>query len=411
MIKEYLKHYSFAISLTLLYLVLAVCIMMLNRAFIVGALLGVIFLLFSFEKVAINKKTIGLSLLFVLVATIVVAIFLKSDSSLGRLLIYKISWNMFIEHPISGIGWGNFQREYGLYQGMYFQTGNYTQKEFLLADNSFYAFNDYWELIVETGIIGASSLFISIYFLVRISYYRLKDNPDDELLKLLLALLLVICIAALFTHVFEHGPFKIMLVFILSYLFLANFRKFKVVVALTVTVIYATNHYYFELKNINNYKKWEQAKILSSTGYILESQKIYENLYEEFHNNVEFLQNYNGVLGPNNTGKKIFLLKEILKRYTNHVSYLEMARLYDDIGMRKEAENAFLKAVYMVPNKFLTKEALFNFYLKHQQYKQAAHWRHIILTMPIKIPSERIEAIKQNVKSKHLLTLKTKTYD
>lgn len=248
---------------------------------------------------------------------------------------------MFTEYPITGIGWGNFQREYGLHQATYFQAGNYSQKEFLLADNTFYAFNDYWELIVETGSIGAGCLFTFLYFIVRLAYHRLHTTPNDDLLKFLLALLLVIGIAALFTHVFEHGPFKIILAFILSYLLLAKRKNFKIVATLTITVTYAACHYYFKLNNISNYKKWEHAKILSSTGYILESQKTYEYLYKKFYDNLEFLQNYNSVLGFNNPDKKIFILKEILKRYTHHACYLEMAKIYEEIGMRKSQKMHF----------------------------------------------------------------------
>jgi O-antigen ligase len=143
MVKDYLKSYAFILSIACLCLILTLSVLLLSRAFFVGALLGIIFLLFSFKKIVLSKKTVALSLFFVAVAIVVITIFLKSDSSLGRVLIYKISWSMFLDHPITGIGWGNFQRDYGLYQSAYFSAGNYSQKEFLLADNTFYAFNDY----------------------------------------------------------------------------------------------------------------------------------------------------------------------------------------------------------------------------------------------------------------------------
>ncbi|MBB2146192.1 hypothetical protein GM921_11895 [Pedobacter sp. LMG 31464] len=405
MIKEYLKPYSFMLSIACLCIILAISAVMLNRAFFVGALSGVIFLVFVFKKIALSKKTVGLSFLFVVIAISIATIFLKSDSSLGRIFIYKISWSMFLDQPITGIGWGNFQRDYGLYQAAYFSAGNFTQKEFLLADNTFYAFNDYWEFIVETGVIGAVCLFTSLYFLVSLVYRRLNTNLKDDILKLLLALFLVIGIAALFTHVVEHRPFKIVLAFILAYLALPSVFNVKTknlqnATIVTITATFALFQYYFELKNIGNYRKLEHAKTLSATGYILESQKIYTELYPQLKGDIEFLKNYNAVLvGHHNASKKIFLLKEILKHYTSHISFLEMATIYEELDMNKEAEIALLQSVYMVPNRFVPKEALYRFYSKNKQYEQAKFWRKIILTMPVKIPSERVEAIKQTVKN------------
>lgn len=389
------------VSMACLCLILAIAAVLLNRAFCIGALSGIIFLLFSFEKVAWSKKAAGFSLLFLLVAIAVVAIFLKSDSSLGRLLIYKISWNMFSEHPVTGIGWGNFQRDYGLYQAAYFSAANYSQKEFLLAGNTYYAFNDYWEFIVETGVIGAVCLFTFLCFIVRLAYHRLHTTPKDGLLKLLLALLLVIGVAALFTHVFEHRPFKIVLVCILAYLGLSN-QNFKIVAVLSITVAFTVFQYYFEIKNISSYRKWEQGKILSATGYVLEGREIYIELYPSFKNNISFLKDYNDALsGQDNLGKKIFLLKKILSRNTHNISYLNLAMVYEQLGLKKEAELTYITSVNLVPNRFVPKEAIYNFYIKHKQYKQAAHWRKIILTMPVKIPSERVEAIKQTVKNQN----------
>jgi O-antigen ligase len=46
----------------------------------------------------------------------------KSDSSAGRLLIYKICIKIFRESFYSGIGLGNFAAVYGKYQAQYFSS-------------------------------------------------------------------------------------------------------------------------------------------------------------------------------------------------------------------------------------------------------------------------------------------------
>jgi hypothetical protein len=386
-------------------LILAYSLFSLNRAFMIGSIVGILFLLLAYNKLRLRKKTIFLSILLFVSIIAVLAVYVKSDSSLGRMLIYKISWNMFLEHPFTGIGWGNFYRDYGLYQAQFFETGNYTQKEFLLAGNTFYAFNDYWQFVVETGIVGAVCLLFSVFLAIRISRLRLREEPNDHLLKLTIAVGLMIGIAALFTHVFEQKLFRIGAVFALVYIILPKLQSrilfSKGVLAITVVTVFAFFQYSFELMNIQNYGKWEQAKNLSSIGYVAESRSIYAELYSNFKDDVGFLKDYNDALGgENNIKKKIFLLKRILDQNTDNISYLKLANVYDEALMQREAERAYLTSVHIVPNRFVPKDALINFYVKTKQYDKANYWRRIILSMPVKVPSERIETIKQNAKNK-----------
>jgi hypothetical protein len=406
MLRKILKLQAFEISITLMCAILVYSLLSINRAFMIGSIVGILFLLLAYKKLHPGRKTIlfSLTLLIALIATL--AIYVKSDSSLGRVLIYKISWNMFAEHPFTGIGWGNFQRDYGLYQAQFFQSGNYTQKEFLLAGNTFYAFNDYWQFIVETGIVGALLVFFSTLLAIKTAWLRLKGNPNDHLLKLLIAMGIIIGSAALFTHVFEYKEFRIAIVLVLSYVFLPNKSRFNIpyskgVAVITIVIIFSLFQYSFKILKVNNYGKWEQAKTLSSIGYISESRLMYAELYTTFKNDIGFLKDYNDALGgENNFGRKIILLKRILNHCTDNISYLKLADVYEEAGMKKEAELAYITSVNIVPSRFIPRGALLNFYLKNRQYKQANYWRNIILSMPVKVPSERIDIIKQNVKNK-----------
>lgn len=406
--QEYIKAYGFRIGMVCMLALLVIAVVMVNRAFIVGALSGIVFLAFSFRKVALNWKTICLTIMLMLTAVGLLALFVKSGSSEGRMLIYKISWHMFIDHPFKGIGWGNFQRDYGLYQATYFRAGNFTQQEFLLAGNTFYAFNDYWELIVETGVIGLAGLGISIGLLVWLVWHSLTTEPENGLLKLVIALGFTIAVAALFTHVFGHKFFKIVLAAVLAYIVVQrklkfNYRYFSTIAILIVVGIFSIYQYYPDIKNRNGHKQWERAKTLTAIGYVLEAQKLYAALYPSLKNDIGFLKDYNDALtGSSNNGRKLFLLKKIMSRYTDNLSYLKLADLYNELNMQKKAEEAYLIATHMVPNRFVQKEALFNFYIGQGQFEKAAYWQNVILEMPIKIPSERINAIRQNVKNKSI---------
>lgn len=403
MLRDYITRNSFLLSITFLSLIFTFTLVTLNRSFTIGAIVGILFLLFVYQKIRVSKVVLVLSLLTVIAITLFLSFYIKSDSSLGRLLIYKISFKMFLEHPITGIGWGNFQREYNLYQAAFFKSGNYTQKEFLLADNTFYAFNDYLQLIVETGLVGGLCLITFITFITIITYIHLKTQ--NSFLIFLISILIVICVAAFFTHVFENKPFQIVVIVVLAYLFFyKNIERLKPLVRfcvfLSISGVASLAIYYKDIRKFNNYQKLEQAKSLSETGYVTESIKLFSELYPDLRNDVGFLKTYSDVLLNKDTQeKKVSILREILTQYTDNLTLLKMGLSYEQLGMNKQAEIALLQAVYMVPNRFAPKEALYNFYIKNKRYKQATYWRKIILTMPIKIPSERIEAIKQTVKT------------
>lgn len=382
---------------------------MLNRSFAVGAIVGILFLLFNYQKVRISKRTMVLSILAVIGIIVFLSVYVESDSSLGRLLIYKISFKMFLENPFTGIGWGAFQKEYNLHQALFFKLGDYTQKEFLLADNTFYAFNDYWQFVVEMGIIGGLCLLISLLLLIVLIRTRLKNNANDPFLKLLVAIALVISIAALFTHVFERKPFQIFLLCMLAYMILYDRVKglrpqIRLCALTAIPIVLALVVYFNVIRNIGNYQKLEQAKLLVGTGYVTEGISIFKELYPVLGNDIGFLKPYSEALsGTNMQKRKLLLFQKILKQYTDNSTLLKVGLLYQEMGMDRQAENALLQSVYIVPNRFVQKEALYNFYIKNKQYKHAAYWRKVILTMPVKVPSERIETIKQTVKNQTII--------
>lgn len=78
----------------------------------------------------------------------------KPRSAAGRMLIWKVSAGMALAHPLSGIGYGNFALLYSPEQGRYFEAGGGTPLERFSAMPAPYAFNDYLEAAVETGLAG-----------------------------------------------------------------------------------------------------------------------------------------------------------------------------------------------------------------------------------------------------------------
>jgi O-antigen ligase/tetratricopeptide (TPR) repeat protein len=93
--------------------------------------------------------------------------YLKPLSAVGRILVWKVSLQMFSEFPVLGVGFNNFSRLYNLYQGRFFSQGLGTEMERLSASPISYAFNDYLEGAVEFGILGFVIFALFWYLIMR----------------------------------------------------------------------------------------------------------------------------------------------------------------------------------------------------------------------------------------------------
>ncbi len=92
----------------------------------------------------------------------------KKDSANGRLLIRKVSYNMFKENPLLGNGVNSFQAHYMDYQAKYFKD-NPTSKYSQLADNTKHPFNEFIKIGVEYGVVGLLIVFSVIFFVIQLS--------------------------------------------------------------------------------------------------------------------------------------------------------------------------------------------------------------------------------------------------
>ncbi len=89
---------------------------------------------------------------------------LKPKSADGRLLIWKVSWRMIKDAPLTGFGKGGFAANYLYYQAEYMKSSA-SAEERKLAGDTHLAFNEPLRITVEHGAIG---LLIYLAFTIRI---------------------------------------------------------------------------------------------------------------------------------------------------------------------------------------------------------------------------------------------------
>jgi hypothetical protein len=101
-----------------------------------------------------RRKIIALSVVVVILLAISMTglFLLKKDSASGRAFTWKIALQTIAKHPF-GVGLGNFAGSYGDVQAEYFASGAGSEREEYIAGGVEYAFNEYLQICIETGII------------------------------------------------------------------------------------------------------------------------------------------------------------------------------------------------------------------------------------------------------------------
>lgn len=380
-------------------IIILISIFIESRAFVVGAVLSTF--LFCYFSFSLTRKSKIALFLFLLLAFLVLFLY-KLDSSLGRILIYKVSVQMLKDNWLTGIGFGKFYQDYLYYQAVYFQNGHYTTKELLLAGNTHYAFNEYWKLIVELGTWVIIPLILLFYFYVKFLFVSL--NKNKTLINYTFHFIIcTITIASCFTNTFSQD-------WIWSTLLIISFLNTYIPKKRCINFLIIFN--FFILLGII---------AIRITNYIAEKQ-LKEQTFdfrngdlglEEFCKNVKELQL--------EARKKKIALLQLQSRYyqdekqwykalnktlilaalkPNHIVYINLGNIYENLGQIDDAACWYQLSVNSVPNRFVSRDVLFEFYLRHKKTNEAKKVGTEILNLPVKVPSPIVNSIKEKVKNK-----------
>lgn len=392
-------------------LVLALCFFILiftsGRAGLAGFMVAVFLLNFkAFRKLTLPQKSALVVGSLLLLCSLYVA---KPDSSRGRLLIYKIVLQeMPVSKWISGIGFGQFKAQYNQYQSRYFAHHSIDSPEALLADNTYFAFNDPFQLTVELGIAGL--LILVFFFIVIVRKFIIESKTgfrdNDYLLGAYLAFFSFLT-GSLFSYPFQVLSLLPVFIFALSIIFRKEidrafylyYRKTILKFPFRKAIVYpvvAVGFIFIIFKTIWAYKLTAEAQQLSKAGFKHKSVSLYSKISNDLTINPNI--NYRFAIelaGLKKTDSAILVLRESMQYLYNDRSATLMADLYYEKGMNILAESFYRQAVFINPKLFRNRFALFNFYVETGQKGKAIHWGKSILNLPPKVPSPTTKMIKR----------------
>jgi len=324
---------------------------------------------------------------------------LKPNSSYGRLLIWKIACQNFFNRPILGIGIGRFSVEYPTWQINYFSThSNLANYFFLNGDETFVAFNEPLQILVETGFVGFCFLTIIIILILK---RKMIDFKLNRVLKITLILILV---SSFFTYSLHCNIILLLFIYCIFFLlryvnlnfFSLRFIKFHQINKIALVLFFLYNVFFF-FKQYNSIQQWVYIRedvILNSTI----RKQVYEGLYSNLFLNGKFLLDYAQQL----EGKDIFLKKKLLSECQNKYTSLEYFEALKDFYLEMQDTVSAIKVcekiIDFVPSKYSSRFELMQLYYNVGNILKTREVGNSILFMPMKKSTPEIINIQAQTK-------------
>ena len=365
-----------------------------------------------FRKSALKQHLI---IYFFLFLAVVIIFYFQYNSARGRVFIWKITSTMILDHPVVGVGVGNYSKFFCEHQTGYFKNGNPSDEEKLLAGLGESCFNEYLQLTSELGIIGLLLFMLFIIILLRRPFFSLLElhrGNHDFIILGAVAGILGFLIFSLFSYPFSILPMEINLYFLfgivaschkkdISILFprFINSFYFKAIL-LVIVFIFLVSFLNNSDREIVARKRWQYASGLKTIGNYCKAINIFKAISPVLKDNAIFLMDFGEALYLNGLfNESTDILKKSVSLVPHPQTYELLGKACQNIGNNVDAEKYFLNSVYLVPHRFTPRYSLIRYYLKTQQVEKAIFQLNAIIEMPIKVNSLKVRRIKEEAKS------------
>ena len=321
---------------------------------------------------------------------------LKKDSADGRLLMWKVSLQAAIQNP-EGVGLGHFPAAYGKAQVKYFSLNEASEQEENVAGTPEYAFNEYLQISVESGIISFI-LYITLMIFAMLKAFR---NNQYGIFGALISL----SVFALFSYPFSMLPHLILLVSLLaatatntnnySKESLCGFilKGSAVLSFMIITVLCLINRY----PVYKAYKNWSSNFIYGLSSE--ERLENYERIYPLLKDDINFLFEYAQSLARDEKREQSnTILHRAMQISCDPMLYNVMGRNYQALKQYDKAEQNFITSTLLVPHRFYPYYLLAKMYDETGDTVKAVETAEIVLTKEVKIHSPAIDEMRQEAR-------------
>jgi tetratricopeptide (TPR) repeat protein len=349
---------------------------------------------------------LSIFLAFIVISVVAICLFkYKEGSSLGRMLVWKISLMHIKEWFVTGVGFGGFEYNYNKWQAEYFINNPDDITNARLADYIQFAYNEFLQNFIECGIIGFLLFVFIIGLIFRNIIIKVKNSNK---------------IIALFTIPFSVSFFAITIMFLTSYP-LQNLYLLLIFFTITamlshgmpniikiyrsqtlsfVIMIVAIFFSFSQLKYIKPLTKWHKANVLYYDEDYLQSVAIYSEIFDSMNKDPLFLQFYAKSLQmAREYQKSTSVLNVSNKRRTDQQAYICLAVDYIAMQMYDEAESNLLYASHLIPNKLYPIYLLAKTFYDAGDMEKAKKYAIVGINFPVKIQSAAINEMQNELQN------------
>ena len=265
----------------------------------------------------------------------------RTVSANGRLFIWENTIRMIKEHPLTGVGIGNFKSVFPEYQAIYYQCLSDIPEKYY-DGNAFFAFNEFLELYAEMGICFP---FLILLFLG--AWYKSRLFTTCHIYLYGIGGLLVFSCFSYPFSVFTLFVLFIYLVASLGYYTsnvycLKHFHLIKL--SLTILILFVL---IFSLNGLNAAIRWG---IMRNEQKFPHEIDFYSKYHLFFQNNISFtLHYYNATRENRNASVGLHVLNTAIQRIPLSGWYLLRGSHYQEMKLWDKAEQDFKFLLYLIP--------------------------------------------------------------
>lgn len=376
-----------------------------SRAALLALIAGSGYMLFCRSEICVKNKKISKKLMLITIVLILVPVlslqyFKRIESVQGRMLIWKVSWDMIKEKPIWGWGSNGFSANYMDYQTMYLQhRGSAIEKR--LAGNNYLVFSEPIRIAVAYGVVGLCFYLGGIYYLL------FRFRPRQKLGVTLKVAMLAYLVQGLFAY--PTANYAILLwmtiLFALAAPELARTNhcvELSVIgkgfgrVFLLITICFLAIGIFNQWRNYRLFAQVWQNKVHYSTDQQL---KLLQSLHAPLQQNARYLGYYAQTLFKNNQYVEcIAVLKQWVNIKPVNEAYILWGDCLYELSSFHEAEQMYAYANAMVPSRQRARVRLAILYKKMGKWEEGRLLARQLLEENVKIYSFETYELHQQLR-------------
>lgn len=301
--------------------------------------LGVAALVFGLKELGlvnwIRKHIVAAAIASATIIIVVIGVFfLKKDSAIGRLHIWHMELRAITEEPLIGYGKGSVLGVYGDTQAEYFAEKERPEIITKVAGCPEYAFNEYLKIGVEYGI--------------------------PAMVGVIAVLILVIALLLKYRSPFAYG--------------------------LIAFSVFAFFSYPLEAINIKSdaEMKWESIRYLANMELYEDAVEELAPLYNDLKDNYRYMYDYGYALHKcKRYQESNKILKDGAKISSDPMFYNIIGKNLEAMGLYEDAEQAYMHAHYMVPQRLYPLTLLMRMNIRLGNDNEALRYGKMILDKPV----------------------------